>query len=494
MNFIIATLKFLVDQIFTAPAFLLGLTVLIGLILQKKPIGEIVTNTFKAIMGFLILALGAQTIFSALVPLNRMILGTVNAKGFLPTNDPIISLVQQRFEITVTYVVIFGFIVALLLAKFTPLKYVFLSGHNVFFMATLITILLATTQMNNTLLVALAAVALGIAMVAMPAFLQPYTKKITGNNEIAVGNFASIGYLTAGITGTLVGKKSKSTEDLKLPKSLNFLRDSFVAPAVAMISFYLIFALVYLIKAGSSQAFTAFGQNATSVNMGTYLIKALTNGLQFGIGFALIIYAVKIIMSELIPAFQGISQRIIPNAIPAVDSQLLFPKAPNAVLFGFIFSLVGGLLSLLLIVVVFGPAFGLAVILPGLVPHFFTGGTAGIFGNATGGRRGAMVGGLVNGILITFLPALLMSIMQTLNLGNTTFENTDYAFYGILIGLGVKAGLVVGIIVILAMSVFVLAMAILWQKKRVLSDWEPAKAHSDFLAKTNGSDKAKHKK
>ena len=32
-------------------------------------------------------------------------------------------------------------------------------------------------------------------------------------------------------------------------------------------------------------------------------------------------------------------------------------------------------------------ACGLTIVIPGVVPHFFCGATAGVFGNATGGRK-----------------------------------------------------------------------------------------------------------
>lgn len=69
------------------------------------------------------------------------------------------------------------------------------------------------------------------------------------------------------------------------------------------------------------------------------------------------------------------------------------------------------------------------MILPGVVPHFFCGATAGVFGNATGGRRGAMIGAFAHGVLITFLP-----VLGAMGLTNTTFSDTDFGVVGILLG------------------------------------------------------------
>ncbi len=70
----------------------------------------------------------------------------------------------------------------------------------------------------------------------------------------------------------------------------------------------------------------------------------------------------------------------------------------------------------------FLPLLGLSIIVPGLVPHFFTGAAAGVFGNATGGRRGAILGSFANGILISFLPAFLLPLLGNLGFEGTTFE------------------------------------------------------------------------
>lgn len=81
---------------------------------------------------------------------------------------------------------------------------------------------------------------------------------------------------------------------------------------------------------------------------------------------------------------------------------------------------------------------GLTVIIPGVVPHFFVGAAAGVFGNATGGRRGAILGAFAQGLLITFLPVFLMPVLGDLGFANTTFSDADFGAVGILLGLIVR--------------------------------------------------------
>ncbi|GAE81020.1 integral membrane protein [Cutibacterium acnes JCM 18920] len=57
---------------------------------------------------------------------------------------------------------------------------------------------------------------------------------------------------------------------------------------------------------------------------------------------AVILFGVRIILGELIPAFQGIASKVVPGAIPALDCPIVFPYAQNAVLIGFISSFIGG--------------------------------------------------------------------------------------------------------------------------------------------------------
>ncbi|NLE72507.1 MAG: PTS ascorbate transporter subunit IIC, partial [Actinomycetales bacterium] len=191
---------------------------------------------------------------------------------------------------------------------------------------------------------------------------------------------------------------------------------------------------------------------------------------------------VRTILGELVPAFQGIAERVVPGAKPALDCPIVFPYAPNAVLIGFIASFVGGLVSLGLLAWIFGPAFGLALILPGMVPHFFTGGAAGVYGNATGGRRGAMLGAFVNGVLITFLPAVLLTVLGSLGFANTTFGDADFGWYGIVVGNAVKAGTVGGIIILVILAAALVVLASMFQRRVVDRGWTPGVRRDAYLA------------
>lgn len=158
-------------------------------------------------------------------------------------------------------------------------------------------------------------------------------------------------------------------------------------------------------------------------------VYAIIMAITFAAGVFIILQGVRLILAEIVPAFTGFSEKLVPNARPALDCPVVYPYAPNAVLIGFLFSFLGGLVGLFLC-----GQFKWVLILPGVVPHFFTGATAGVFGNATGGRRGAMIGAFANGLLITFLPVLLLPVLGAIGFANTTFSDADFGVVGIVLG------------------------------------------------------------
>ncbi|MFP7365419.1 PTS ascorbate transporter subunit IIC [Corynebacterium callunae] len=479
---------FLVNEILAVPAFLIGIITAVGLGAMGRSTGQVIGGAIKATLGFLLIGAGASLVTASLEPMGAMIMGATGMKGVVPTNEAIAGIAQQQYGAQVAWLMILGFAISLVLARFTNLRYVFLTGHHVLFMATMLTIILATAGFASWIVVGVGALLLGILMVSLPAFAHPWTRRITGDDSIAIGHFGTAGYIAAGTVGRLVGgtgkKASPSTEELKVPEGLRFLRDSMVSTALSMAIMYIVLAILFMVRAGTEEAFTAFPDGAT--NVGNYIMQAFTQGLQFGVAVAVILFGVRTILGELVPAFQGIAAKVVPGAIPALDAPIVFPYAQNAVLIGFISSFVGGLVGLAVLASWLNPAFGVALILPGLVPHFFTGGAAGVYGNATGGRRGAIFGAFANGLLITFLPAFLLGVLGSFGSENTTFGDADFGWFGIAVGSAAKIEGFGGLILILIIAAILLGGAMIFQKRAVDGNWDPA-PHRERAAKAEAA-------
>lgn len=411
-------LDVIMHDILGTPAILVGLFAFVGLLIQKKSSSTVLSGTLKTIMGFVILGAGATVLISSLDHFSKMFDHAFQVQGVIPNNEAIVAAAQTNFGTATALIMVFGMIFNLLLARFTPLKYIFLTGHHTLFMACLIAASLSVGGMSGTPLIIVGSIILGLCMVVFPAILQPTVRQITGNDDFAVGHFGSVGYYVSAKIGKLFGNKAKSTEDIQVPKSLGFLRDTSVAISLTMSVFFIIVAFF----AGPSYIVAQLSDGSN------FIIFAIMQAITFAAGVYIILAGVRMLIAEIIPAFKGIADKLVPNTKPALDCPTIFPFAPNAVIIGFLFSFLAGLVSMFIL-----PFIGLKVIVPGLVPHFFTGAAAGVFGNATGGRVGAMSGAFANGLLISFIPAILLIFMGDVGYEGTTFGDSDFGVIGIII-------------------------------------------------------------
>ena len=377
-----AILNFL--QAFLSNAsILVGLMALIGLLALKKPFEEVVTGTIKSILGFLILGAGAGVVIGAITPLGTLfdtVLKIPNAA--VPVNEVFTSIVQESLGRQVALVFLFAFLFNLLLARVTKFKYIWLTGHHTLFIATLTTGMLSVMPIfagNDVVIIVIASLLSGFMMTVMPALSMPFMKKITGGDTFAMGHFGITTYALSGFLGQFVGDPEDSTENIEFPNWIGFMKE----PLVAMASIMLIIYVVVGLLSGNEAAAGALGQY--------WPVGAFLQSLTFAGGIAIILLGVRTVLAEIVPAFRGIAEKIVPDAKPALDCPVVFPYAPNAVLVGYLSSIVGGLVAMVLQLVAKGALGG--VILPSMIIHFFVGGTAGVFGNSTGGRKGAMLGG-----------------------------------------------------------------------------------------------------
>ena len=432
-----AILDFIVD-ILSQPAILVALIALIGLLVQKKSATAITTGTIKTMLGFLILSAGAGVVSNSLEPFGKIFQHAFGVQGVVPNNEAIISLALKDYGTTAALIMVFGMLINIVIARISNLKYIFLTGHHTFYMAAFLAILLTVGHIKGYLTVTIGAVLLGLLMSILPTLAQPTMRKITGNDQVALGHFGTISYWAAGEVGKLFKGKSKSTEEIKFPKGLSFLRESTISISITM-------ALLYLIAC----LFAGVGYVHDHISQGqNFIVFSVIQGVTFAAGVFIILTGVRLILAEIVPAFKGISEKLVPSSKPALDCPIVFPYAQNAVLIGFFVSFITGVIGMFILFFTGG-----IVILPGVVAHFFLGATSAVFGNARGGIKGAVAGAALNGILITFLPLLFIPFLGDLGLATTTFSDTDFLAVGIIFGNIVKyAGIIGSVIFIVILA------------------------------------------
>ena len=435
-------LDFIIN-ILSTPAILVGLLALIGLALQKKPIEEITKGTAKTIVGFLVLTAGAGFLQSgSLNAFGDIFNYAFGMQGVIPNNEAIVSLGLKQFATDTAYIMCIGMIANIIMARFSRMNFIFLTGHHTLYMACMIAVILNVGGLTGFQLWFGGGLILGLMMVLAPAITQSTMQKIVKTDALAFGHFGSFGYWFA----AQVGKKfkgSKSTEEINFPQRISFLRDTTVSIGLTMVIFFLLITGIAvskgILEADPQTILATYPNLGGLLNVGAetqthWAVWAITSGLSFAGGVYIILSGVRLIIGEIVPAFRGIAEKLVPNAKPAIDCPVVYPYAPNAVLIGFLVSFLGGIIGLVALGIIDKTLIPVALILPGVVPHFFCGATAGVFANAEGGIKGCLVGSFLHGLLITFLPAICMPVMGALNFANCTFSDSDFSMLGIILG------------------------------------------------------------
>lgn len=312
--------NFIIKNILTQASITIALIALLGLVLQKKSAGEVISGTFKTLLGFLVLSAGSGIIVTSLIYFGKIFTEGFGMQGIVPSIEAINGQAMNNLhlgnEIALTFLAIF--VINIIIARVTKWKYIFLTGQAILWMATMTTVFGHFGGLTGAPLIILGGIVGGIFAVAMPAIAQPIVKKIIGSDDIALGHFCTIGYMfTAGVA-KLVGKKEKSTEDIPLPKGFEFLQDTYLSVGLVMIPLYVITAIF----AGPTFGATLSGE----VN---YVVYAFLQAVQFIVGIYVLLSGVRLLLAEIVPAFRGIALKIVPDAKPALDCPVLFPYAPN---------------------------------------------------------------------------------------------------------------------------------------------------------------------
>lgn len=413
-------INFIINQIFREPALFLGIIALVGLLIQKKAFSEIIKGTFKTIIGVVILTQGTSILVNSILPLSNafnvlyQIQGAAEIKPM--GTDKFLALYGSQIGIAM----VLAFLINLLVARFTKLKNIFLTGHMLFWFPFIFVATAVEAGFNGSGIVIFATIFTALYIIITPALIRPFVKEVIGDDSFTLGH-PTVGLsLVSGFVAKIFGDKSKSTEDIQFPKQLDFLKEITITSSLVMFIVYIIIGIIL----GDEQVAKVYSADKNLI------VYSLMQGVLFGAGLTILLTGVRMMLAEIIPAFKGISDKVIPNAIPALDCPIIFPYAPNAVLIGFIVSMITSVVTLLIVGKV--GLFQYAV-LPLTITCFFEIGTAAVIGNGTGGMRGAIIGSAVAGVIMIFLVGFSVPLLRnTVSDWILIFGGNDFSLWTII--------------------------------------------------------------
>ena len=408
--------SYFATNILEQPAFMIGLIVMIGYILLKKPWYDVLAGVIKAIVGYLILTVGSGGLVSNFRPV------LVGLKDVFKIDAMVIDPYFGQNAVTAGVEEVFGkgfgdamillliaFIVNILLVRFskvTKLRALFTTGHvQVQQSATaywLIMFALPGLITHNVALIVVMAVILGAYWAVGANLLIKPCQEVTDGAGFTLAHQQMFGVaINYWLAEKLFGKKKngkevKKIDDVELPGFMSIFNENMVCTSILMLIFFgailCILGRDYLVE----QGFLAEG-----ASMVFYVIQTC---LCFSVYLAILQLGVRTFVTELTASFQGIADKLLPGSVPGVDCAVIFGfGSANAVPLGFLAGFLGQIIAIALLIVLKSPT----LVICGFVPVFFDNATIAIFANEKGGVKAALILPFISGLCQVFGSALI---------------------------------------------------------------------------------------
>ncbi|WP_415295327.1 PTS ascorbate transporter subunit IIC [Clostridium perfringens] len=402
---------------FRNPALFMGLVVAIGLILQRKSIDAILKGIFKGIIGMVILLKGVDIVVSSITPLANAFSGLFNTQSNSTLGD--FNVFLGQYGSYVGLILLCGFVINIIIARYTRFKTIYLTGNILFWYPMLFLAVGIENNVSGLKLFIFTLIMYILVITIFPYILRKHVKYVTGNDSFTIGHTASIYCLLGSYIGKLVGQKDKNIENLNLPKSLSFFRDTNITAAIVMFIVYIIVGLFI----GKESRIAIYG----SEPLITY---SLIQGITFAAGMIILLTGVRMILGEIIPSFKGIADKLAKGSIPALDIPMIFPYGPNALLIGFIIALITSIGTLFLLGASGALTFAL---IPLVVACYFDVAPGAIFANARGGWPAAIITSALGGIILMVLAAISLNLVSG-TVGNfiQTYGGNEFSIWLII--------------------------------------------------------------
>ncbi|MBP2099433.1 PTS ascorbate transporter subunit IIC [Enterococcus rivorum] len=414
LDFLLGIWDYFAANILTQPAFLIGFIVLLGYMLLRKPLYESIAGFLKATVGYLILTVGSGGLVNNFRPIlvglkERFNLDAMVIDPYFGQNA-VTAGIEETFGRTFSdtmILLLIAFVMNILLVRFkkyTKLRAVFTTGNvQIQQAATAFWILLfCFPDLGQIQILLIMGLILGCYWAVGSNLTVDITQELTEGAGFAIAHQQMFGvYIFAKLSERMKkDKNNRKLEDVQLPGFLSIFNENMVATSILMLFFFGIILVVlgpeYLIQA----EFMVEGQS--------FFFYILQTALYFAVYLAILQLGVRTFVSELTESFQGISNTLLPGAVPGIDVAATFGfGSPNAVTIGFLFGALGQFITIGLLILFKSPT----IVIAGFIPLFFDNAVIAVFANNRGGFKAACIFPFISGIIQVLGSALIATFI-----------------------------------------------------------------------------------